>query len=162
MRMTLQERLDSHLDKSAGPEGCWVWTASTINGGYGQIGIVVDGRPTNNLAHRVAFELAIGRSVGDACVLHECDNRPCCNPRHLFLGSRADNAADMVSKNRQRNGIVPGERHGMSKLRDADVIELRRSYAAHEASQPELARRFGIQQSTVWAIIHRRTWAHLE
>ncbi len=159
MRKTLAERLDSHLDKSAA-NGCWVWTASTIDG-YGQIGIVRNGKLTNNLAHRVAFELATGEAPGDRCVLHRCDNPPCCNPDHLFLGSRDDNAKDMVAKRRQRNGITPGEQHGMSKLTDADVVELRRSYAAREASQPELARRFGIRQSTVWAIIHRRTWAHV-
>ena len=160
MRKTLAERLDSKLDKSPKHKGCWAWTASTIKG-YGQIGIIKNGRLTNNLAHRVAFELATGIDARDRCVLHRCDNPPCCNPAHLFLGDRDDNAKDMVAKNRQRNGIVPGERHGMSKLTDADVIELRRAYAAREASQPALARRFGIKQSTVWAIIHRKTWNHV-
>lgn len=160
MRKPLADRLASHLDKSAGPDGCWVWTASTING-YGQIGIQRDGRATNNLAHRVAYELANDVDLTDECVLHRCDNRPCCNPAHLFLGDRDDNAKDMVAKGRQRNGIVPGERHGMSKMTDATVIELRRMYALREASQSELARRFGIKQSTVWAIIHRRTWHHV-
>lgn len=155
--MTTAARLDSHLDKSAGADGCWIWTASTIRG-YGQIGI----GGTNNLAHRIAYEIASGSPLPKgSCVLHRCDNPRCCNPKHLFLGDRNDNAKDMVSKGRQRNGIVPGERHGMSKMTEANVIEMRRMYAAHEASQPDLAKRFGVRQSTVWAILHRRTWHHI-
>lgn len=164
MRRTLEERLHARLDKSVGPDGCWVWTGSTTRGefGYGQIGEVKDGRRRCWLTHRLAMSLHLGRDLAaEECVLHRCDNPPCCNPTHLFLGDRNDNAKDKVAKGRQRNGIVPGERHGMSKMTDDDVRELRRSYAAHEASQPELAKRFGITQSSVWAIVHRRTWRHV-
>ena len=155
------ERLLSHLDQSGGVDACWPWTASKIDG-YGQIGILVDGRATNNLAHRVAYRLMVGGFDDALCVLHRCDNPPCCNPRHLFLGDRDVNAKDMVSKGRQRNGIVPGVRHGMAKVTDDIVRELRRAYAAGEASQPALARRFGLRQSSVWAILHRKTWAHVQ
>lgn len=159
-RMTLQERLDSHLDKSAGPDGCWVWTASKTRG-YGQIGITENGRVRHALAHRVAYELAHGVTLGEECILHRCDNPPCCNPAHLFLGDRKANSDDKIAKGRHRSRSLPGEDHGMSKVTDTIVREMRALYAEGTISQPQLAKRFGIRQSTVWAILHRRTWKHV-
>jgi len=164
-------RLNAKLDKSGGDSACWEWQGSTTCGfgrevntlrGYGQVGGAVDGVRYHLLTHRLAFALATGHFLARGeCVLHRCDNPPCCNPAHLFLGDRAVNCADKVSKGRQRNGIVPGERHGMHKMTEVMVREMRRAYAAGEASQPELARRFGIRQSSVWSILHRRTWHHI-
>ena len=159
-RLTLQERLDSHLDKSAGPDGCWVWTASTIRG-YGQIGTYVDGKLKNNLAHRIAYQLANNVTLGEECVLHRCDNPPCCNPSHLFLGDRKDNSDDKIAKGRYRNRIVVGEEHGNAKVTEEAVREMRALYAEGAITQPEIAKRFGIRQSTVWAILHRKAWKHI-
>jgi hypothetical protein len=83
MKKTLEERFWAKVDKSGGPSACWLWTAST-NKGYGQLEI--DGRPEG--AHRIAYKLSIGPIPNGLSVCHSCDNPPCCNPSHLFLGSK--------------------------------------------------------------------------
>lgn len=123
---------------------------------------MVGGKLTNNLAHRVAFALASGSPVpNDLCVLHRCDNPPCCNPKHLFLGDRNDNYIDMVAKGRRRSVNHRGSKHGMAKLTEAQVIELRADYAAKKATQMQLAAKYRISQTSVSDIILRRKWNHV-
>jgi hypothetical protein len=80
--------------------GCWIWTAGCNGDGYGCI-YDLDGRACS--AHRVAWELFSGPIPEGIEVLHHCDNRPCVNWQHLFLGTQLDNIVDMVSKGRQRS-----------------------------------------------------------
>lgn len=86
------------------PDGCWVWTGARSAKGYGQVG-VIDGAKINRQTHRVAYELAKGRIGPGLMVCHKCDNRACCNPDHLFLGSAQDNVHDKMAKMRERAGI---------------------------------------------------------
>lgn len=106
-------------------------------------------------AHRLAYMTATGIDPGDLCVLHRCDNPPCCNPAHLFLGTVADNARDAVQKGRRR-----GERANASKLTETQVIEVRRRRAAGERGI-DLAREFGVSNTAVSRIFLRRTWTHV-
>lgn len=95
----------SKVDKSGGPDACWPWTAHTRRRGYGCIRL--PGR--NVVAHRYAWALTHGAEpTPDRFVCHRCDNPPCCNPAHLFLGDAAANMADMASKGR----AATGDRHG--------------------------------------------------
>lgn len=96
----------SRVDQSGGPDACWPWTAK-INkrrGGYGVANL--PGRKERR-AHRVAYELAAGMTEplsSDQKILHSCDNPPCCNPRHLSVGTQAENQADMAAKGRSLKG----------------------------------------------------------
>ena len=86
-------------------EKCWLWIASKREKGYGAfVWIDVHGKYVQGRAHRFSYELHIGEIPENQCVLHRCDNPPCVNPDHLFLGSRRDNNADMCKKQRHRHG----------------------------------------------------------
>lgn len=103
---TLPQRLWANLNMSD-PDGCWEWLGARLPKGYGFIqgtrwrGEDIPYRPLR--AHRVAYELAVGLIPDGMYVLHRCDNPPCCNPAHLFVGTAKDNARDMVAKGRCRN-----------------------------------------------------------
>ena len=93
---------------------CWIWTASTRNKGYGAFVYVREGRLIHGRAHRYAYELHRGRIPDDLCVLHNCpggDNPACVNPAHLWLGTKAENNADLVAKGRHVKGgtYTPGK-----------------------------------------------------
>ena len=87
--------------------GCWEWQAGRDRHGYGRFSL--GGR--DQLAHRAAWILANGWIPGDLCVLHHCDNPPCVNPDHLFLGTQAENLADMDAKGRRNNYVTPKKTH---------------------------------------------------
>lgn len=89
-------RVWEHVDMSGGPAECWPWTASRMRNGYGHIG--VEGRTL--AAHRVAYESAMGPIPKGLNVLHHCDNRGCCNPGHLWIGTQRENLLDMIAKGR--------------------------------------------------------------
>ena len=77
---------------------CWIWQGSTMNSGYGRTR-GLDGKDAS--AHRLSYQLFCGDIPKDMCVLHKCDVKTCVNPMHLFLGTKKDNAIDMVQKGRQ-------------------------------------------------------------
>lgn len=102
---TVQGRIDSKLQKPADPGACWEWSGAKDRDGYGIL--KVDGKLPR--AHRVAYELAKGEVPAGQVVRHTCDNRACCNPSHLILGTIADNNRDRTE--RKRTPVAPQERH---------------------------------------------------
>ena len=102
----LSERFWSKVDKQGSTE-CWPWTASVVkNLGYGQFGM----GGTMMRSHRVAWELSNGPIPAGMFVLHKCDNPPCCNPQHLFIGTQTDNMQDALAKGRHGHGTIGGPR----------------------------------------------------
>ena len=132
--------------------GCWIWSAST-NSGYGQIRI----RGQLVLAHRVSWLLHVGDPAG-LVVCHRCDNPLCVNPEHLFLGTQADNLADMILKGRDRKIGLKGEDHNFAKLVAADIVQIR----ASDQTDTALARTFNVSRATVHDIRRRKTWKHID
>ncbi len=89
---------------------CWGWAGYCNRDGYAKMRVGT----TMVSAHRVSYELHYGLIPADACVLHACDNPPCCNPAHLYLGTQADNAADRERRGRNRGLAVIRARAGES------------------------------------------------
>jgi hypothetical protein len=158
MRKTWQEKLWARTNRSGGPDACWLWTASCVKG-YGQLH--VDGK--SKRVHRLMYELVVGPIPEGLDILHSCDVRNCCNPAHLRPGTDLENAADKMRRGRWRGGSSnPGERHPNRKLSDEIVREIRAWYAVGGWSTPVLAAAFGVHQGTIWRIVRRKAWAHIE
>jgi hypothetical protein len=141
---TLEDRL-RHTGWDVTDSGCWEWRGSLNTGGYGQLAI---GRERPGQAHRVAYEVWNG-PIGDMFVCHRCDNRKCMNPRHLFLGTPAENVQDMARKRRHPTG----EYRADAKLTTADIEDIRRRYAAGGVLQRDLAVEYGVSQQLVSMIV---------
>ena len=99
---TFEENFWAHVQKMPGEDACWIWTGR--RGGTMGYGFTQTPRPEHRIvsAHRTAYELCKGKVPDGLCVLHKCDNPPCVNPDHLWLGTQSDNARDMVAKGRSR------------------------------------------------------------
>lgn len=160
-RRSLEERLLDMVARS--PFGCWEWAGCKSKKGYGKIGVA--GHGNSDWAHRVAYRLFCGPIPDGICVCHACDNPACCNPCHLWLGTKADNNRDMASKGRRgkyRAPTVPliGERNALAKLTAATVISIRAAVAGGEP-QKSVAKRLGISRANVCLIVGRKSWKHI-
>jgi hypothetical protein len=150
------------------PRECWEWQGSRING-YGKL----SWHGQRVQAHRVAYYLANGeielltgfrRLEGKLAsykmfVLHKCDNRPCCNPSHLFLGSLRTNMLDAYIKGRK---VQPRSKHVNAKLTPDQVREIRCRYDAGEATQMPLAKEYGVSQRAISLIVRRETYRDVQ
>lgn len=191
------ERFRLSVDRLTTPDGCWPWTGFLNEKGYGRFSLEPDWQTI--AVSRFALEQRLGRPIPKKLMaLHTCDNPPCARNDgaegtyevngvvhvrfgHLFLGTNADNMADMVSKGRgtrgrfnersrimgDRNGSrlhpecqVRGERHGSAKLTETQVREIRER-AANSELQSFLAHEFGVSDSTIWKIVKRQKWQHV-
>lgn len=131
--------------------GCWLWSGGTKGGGYGSIaGERSAGRRPMLGAHRVAWELTYGAIPNGLFVLHRCDVKACVNPAHLFLGTHAENMADMVKKGLQW-------RRTRESLTAADVARIRCLNRDLGMSAAEITRYLGLSYNIVWRATTGRT-----
>lgn len=139
-----EELFLSWLDRTG---DCWIWQRSCIRGGYGSFMLV---GKQKRIAHRFAYEMFVGPIPKRQLVLHECDNPPCCNPQHLFLGNHKKNIRDMVKKGRQ----AQGERHGNARLTEKDVRAIR----VDSRPLKEIAAEYGVRADHICDIRKRKRW----
>lgn len=144
----------SQVLKSTAHE-CWPWQGGYFPDGYG----FFKWRGRQWRAPRVAYHLTHPDFDLRQCVLHRCDNPACCNPQHLFAGTKGDNNRDRAAKGRTRPNF--GERHHNSKLTEPDVRAIRHLYATGDFTQHRLGRMFGVTQTVVGDIVRRVAWPHV-
>lgn len=135
-----------------GESECWLWEASTFPNGYGQF--LFEGK--SHGAHRISFLMYSGIIPDGLQVCHSCDNPPCVNPSHLFLGTNQDNCQDKKDKGRTHK--IFGEDNGNYKLTDEDVINIRCS----TLSAKILAEKYKISINHVYQIKSKRRRQHLK
>jgi len=137
---------------------CWEWKSLSGTNQYGNTRFDGKGYST----HRLAYKLFYGNLPDDLYVLHKCDNPPCCNPNHLFLGTHQDNVDDREAKNRNKLPHSKGEDHGLSKL-TVDQVRLIRTYYNNGGwSYRRLAQKFGVSFGNIRKIVKRETWNWLK
>jgi len=143
-----------------GPNECWPWTGSRLPKGYGRARVELgpEGRETVIYSHRLAYLFCCGDIPEGLYVLHSCDNPPCCNARHLFLGTATDNAQDRESKGRGGGAHLRGEGNRRAKLTWESVREMREAYAAGDVTQAALATRYGVSSGTAFKVLAGHTW----
>lgn len=122
--------------------------------GYGRK--AVNGKPI--LAHRLAWTEANGEIPEGMQVLHKCDNPPCINVDHLFLGTNADNMRDKAKKGRGVTPGLSGEQHYNSKLTAQQVTEIRKKYIPYKVTYKMLAKEYGVHLNTIHELINNKTW----
>lgn len=162
-----RERFWSRVDKSG---SCWIWTGGLSEDGYGLFSIWIDSKDKKIRAHRASYMLNIGDIPDGMLVLHECDNPPCVNPNHLFLGTHKDNSDDKVAKGRQLKGeamqlalkdkVLVGSNHPNSKLNEDQVREIKLMLSRGMAKR-QIARMIGIDKSVIISISQGRAWKHV-
>lgn len=135
--------------------GCTLWAGSMNNQGYGKLSV----KGQKRFVHRLAYALAHGAIPPGLNVCHRCDVPACLNPAHLFLGTQADNLADMKGKGRQ---VSPaGEAHPRAKLTEADVLSIKARLASGEPTAT-IAAGYGVTRTAIYAIREGKRWAQVQ
>lgn len=148
-------RFRMRVNRSGGPEACWLWMGHIGENGYG----IVSLKGRQYKAHRLSYFIEHGRIDHDRLVLHRCDVRACVNPAHLFLGTPKDNSQDAVRKG--RNTKLYGEQNGKAKLTRATVLAIRRLCRRGGVYQKTVAKQFGVSEATVSYVVNGGRWRKL-
>lgn len=139
----------------ARPDDCHVWTGRCSSDGYGLMWCRKEGLM---VASRLVWEYTHGPIPDGKLVCHQCDNPPCCNVKHLFLGTNKDNITDMVRKGRG----AKGETSGKSKLTELTVIEIRKLYSTGNYTLVELGKKFNVSHQNISSVVKKETWNHIK
>jgi len=145
--------------KKTDDDSCWEWEGVVNEQGYGRFWN--DGK--HYMAHRFAWEAVNGPIPEGMNCLHKCDNPTCVRVEkgessHIFIGTQQDNVDDKMAKGRHRVNPLKGEDCSYSKLTEQDVVAIR---SATGITQKALSDKYGVKQSTICNIIHRKIWKHV-
>jgi len=148
-------RFWSKVDKTAGDDGCWLWTAGKDRDGYGEFS---GPNGSDWSAHRYSYFLHNGEIDKNLMVCHSCDNPSCVNPKHLSLNTGLYNQGDMSRKGRHgTRPAKPGHSNAKSKLLPEQAMEIyKRANGGESASK--LAREYGVAHQTIGAIRDKKIW----
>jgi hypothetical protein len=143
-----KERFFRYVTKT---DSCWLWKGGLDGGGYG----VMKVNKIMKKAHRISWLIAGNTIPDDKPILrHKCRNRNCVSPEHLEVGTHTDNSSDKV-----RDGTVYcGEKHHRARLTPAQVLLVREREGERII---DLAKEFNTSDTTIYDIIHRRSWKHI-
>lgn len=140
------------------PDECWPWLDKPNENGYGLFwSRLDDGTTCLYKAHRVVYTVMVGPIPIDRDLCHTCDNPPCVNPYHKFIGTEMDNWVDSNAKG--RTSLPPvhyGWNNWSTVLTKEQVLEIRAIYPSK--TQRALARKYGVTQTAIWCIVNRKTW----
>jgi hypothetical protein len=153
---TADEHFADRFWSKVDPTGeCWEWTAYRNNHGYGQFTVT---KGVFYAAHNVSYALTHGPIPAGLSTCHRCDNPPCVNPDHLFLGTQSDNARDMFAKGRaiRSHGVARAN----ARLTDVAVRDIRTA-AAYRGLIKNLAERYGVSTTTIRGIRMGKKWRHV-
>jgi len=154
----LPERYWSKVKKT---DGCWEWQGARHQHGYGLY--FMNRERGQQRAHRVSYEDALGPIPKGAYVCHRCDNPACVRPEHLWLGSQAENLADMRAKGRHfspfKGQLQVGSLNRYAKLTEDDVRAIR--LMAPQYTRKDIAAKYGLTVSNVQYVLTRKTWKHV-
>lgn len=145
-------------DGTPNKQRCWEWRSVAGTGKRGYTHYQNKSWSTS----RLAWVLTYGEIPEGMCVCHRCDNPPCCNPYHLFLGTIQDNVDDREAKGRNKMPHSKGEEHGSHKLTQEEVMCIRNLYFSSAHTYRSLAEMFGVTFGAIRNIIKRKTWSWLE
>ena len=147
--ITIRTRFEQKI--KIADSGCWLWMAGKFHDGYGNFRMNDSTR-----AHRVAYELYVGKIPAGLQVLHRCDVRHCVNPDHLFLGTHQDNMTDCKLKGRRPRG----EDHPQAKLKEADILHIRELHTTG-TKQKDLCIMYSKSDGAMSDIVNRKLWKHI-
>lgn len=148
------KKYDPFWGKVKKTDQCWIWTGFRNKTGYGK----TNAKGKTVRVHRYSWTLKYGEIPKGMSVCHKCDNPPCVNPDHLFLGTHTDNMRDAYRKGRISHTV--GEDNPTAKMTNEKVL-LARKMHSEGRSGVDLAKIFGVGSPTMYAILNRRSWKHV-
>lgn len=153
---------------------CWEWLGALRADGYGvRTTHLLNGKAQHRFVHRIAFALEHGHLPAEQLVLrHDCDNRKCVNPKHLLVGTHAQNSADMVARGRQSRGdahysrqrpeaLARGDLVGTSKLTEDQARAVIAEYQPFKGEAKRLGEKYGVTNAEILNVVQGKQWVHL-